>query len=93
MLPCCLYPCVPAAVTPGASLQRSMSPGGTDPRAQLAERMASPELTDGLRDMHQQMVIKQITALERRVKELEGGNERLKEQVRPRGLGETLSVS
>jgi hypothetical protein len=48
--------------------------------------MASPELTDGLRDMHQQMVIKQITALERRVKELEGENERLKEQVRPRAL-------
>lgn len=70
-----------------------MSPGGTDPRAQLADRMASPELTDGLRDMHQQMVIKQITALERRVKELEGENERLKEQVRRGSWGYTLAVS
>lgn len=43
--------------------------------------MASPELTDGLRDMHEKMAIKQITALEKRVKELEGENMRLKEQV------------
>jgi hypothetical protein len=44
--------------------------------------MTSPELTDGLRDMHEKMAIKQITALEKRVKELEGENMRLKEQVR-----------
>lgn len=66
-------------------MQRPVSPGGTALRAQLVERMTSPELTDGLRDMHEKMAIKQITALEKRVKELEGENMRLKEQVR-RGL-------
>jgi hypothetical protein len=62
-------------------MSRPLSPGGTGLRAQLVERMASPELTDGLKDMHNQMLIKQLTAAEKRVKELEGENMRLKEQV------------
>lgn len=62
-------------------MTRPLSPGGTGLRAQLVERMASPELTDGLKDMHNQMLIKQLTAAEKRVKDLEGENMRLKEQV------------
>lgn len=72
---------VPAARTPAPNMTRPLSPGGTSLCAQLVERMASPELTDGLKDMHNQMLIKQLTAAEKKVKELEGENMRLKEQV------------
>lgn len=75
---CC---CLPAGRTPAPNMQRPLSPGGTGLRPALVDRMASPELTDGLNQMHNQMLIKQLTAAEKRVKELEGENMRLKEQV------------
>lgn len=79
--PVCVCRRPSAARTPAPNMTRPLSPGGTSLRAQLVERMASPELTDGLKDMHNQMLIKQLTAAEKKVKELEGENIRIKEQV------------
>lgn len=69
-----------AARTTGASLQRGpTSPGGTGMRPHLPDRMMSP--TEELRDLHLTMLTKQLADLQKRVKELEGDNLRLREQV------------
>ena len=62
------------------------SPGGT----LLPDRMMSP--TDGVRDLHVEMLTKQLVDLQQRVKQLEGDNNRLREQVsQPQGAHMLLS--
>lgn len=73
--------CGPAAATPAVHIpQSATSPGSAAAAAGgVPERPGSP--TEELRDLHVVMLTKQLAEVQKRVKDLEADNERLKEQV------------